>query len=162
MITNYLSPLEFRILVQRLPNVSFFTQRVSIPDISASGIDQATPLNRIYQQPNSLTYSTLDLNFILDEEMNNYLEMFNWLKGITSPENYEQFNRQKDSEFGLYSDITVTILNSHKNPKIEFTYKNCFPISLSSVQMDTTQPDITYPEATTTFQYDYFDVNILK
>lgn len=162
MITNYLSPLEFRILVQRLPNVSFFTQRVSIPDVSATGTDQPTPFNRAYQQPNSLTYSTLDLNFILDEEMENYIEIFNWLKGITFPENYDQYTRQKDSKFGLYSDITVTILNSHKNPKIEFTYKNCFPISLSSVRMDTTQPDITYPEATVTFQYDYFDINVLK
>jgi hypothetical protein len=158
MITNYLSPLEFRVSILRLPNVSFFVQRTSLPSVSTSPVETPTPFNKIYQTPDKLTYSNLDLTFIVDEHMENYLEIYNWINDISFPRDFREYKQIKESEAGTTSDITLHILNSHKNGNIEVTYINCFPISLSEITMDTTQQDVVYPEVTATFQYDSFSI----
>jgi hypothetical protein len=159
MITNYFSPLEFVVTVKRMPNVQFFTQRATIPSVTKQPIDKPTPFKTIYETGDLVTYSELNLSFIVDEYMNNYIEVFNWIKGLTFPENFEQFKRLSESEEGLRSDISIVVKNSNKNPSIVIDYYDCFPISLSEVLLDTTQNDIIYPEATVTFQYNYFSIS---
>jgi hypothetical protein len=158
MITNFLSPLEFRVAIKRLPAVEFFVQRTSIPSISVNPTEVPSPFNRTFQTPDKLQYSNLDLTFIIDENMENYLEIFNWINAIAFPRNFNEYKQIADSEEGVQSDITIQILNSHKNLNLEAKFINCFPISISDVVLDTTQPDVTYPEATATFQYDSFSI----
>jgi hypothetical protein len=158
MITNYLSPLEFIVTVKRLPNVQFFTQRATIPSVTKQPIDKPTPFKTLYETGDLIRYSELNLTFIVDEQMNNYIEVFNWIKGLTFPENFNQFKNLSESDEGLRSDISIVVKNSNKNPSIVIDYYDCFPISLSEVLLDTTQSDIIYPEATVTFQYNYFSI----
>lgn len=161
MINNYLSPLEFKILIKRLPNVEFFTQRASIPSISTTPIQQPTRFNPVYTTPDVVSFSNLDLSFIVDEAMKNYMEIFNWIISTANVESHDKFRQLRASPEGLFSDISIIILNSKKNPNIEVKYKNCFPISLSDIQLNTTDGDVTYPEATASFQYDTFDIKYL-
>lgn len=161
IIPNYFSPLEFRISIKRLPNVEFFTQRSQIPSISTSPIQQPTRFNPVFRTGDAVSFSNLDLTFVVDEDMKNYTEIFDWIIGSTFPENHEQFKAINNSAEGIFSDISILILNSKKNSNIEVIYKNCFPISLSDIQLDTTQSDVTYPEATASFQYDTFSINKL-
>lgn len=158
MITNYLSPVEFQLTIKRMPSVEFFIQRLTIPSISSNPITQPTPLNPIFQQPDSLTYSELDVSFVIDETMQNYMEVFNWMTSVSFPQSNEQFKQIEESEEGLYSDISVLIQNSHKNANIVFDFKNCFPIGLSQIELDTTAQDVQYPQASVTFKYDYFTI----
>jgi hypothetical protein len=157
-ITNYLSPLEFVISVKRLPHVQFFTQRTAIPGISAQPVVQPTRFNPVFHTPDTMSFDNLNFSFIIDENMGNYIEVFQWLRNISFPESHAQFREVANSTDGLYSDISVLVLNSKKNPNIEIYYKNCFPISLSEVTLDTTSNDVTYPEATVVFQYDSYDI----
>jgi hypothetical protein len=161
MINNYLSPLEFKILIKRLPNVEFFTQRTMIPSISTSPIQQPTRFNPVFITPDQVSFSSLDLTFIVDEAMKNYMEIFDWIISSANVESHDKFRQLKASPEGLFSDIAIIILNSKKNPNIEITYKNCFPISLGDIQLNTTDSDVTYPEVTVTFQYDTFDIKHL-
>lgn len=158
MITNFFTPLEFLVTVKRLPNVEFYTQRAVIPGLSASAIPRPTLFNRVYETPDELVYNNFEFSFIIDENMNNFLEVFNWMTSITAPKNFDQYKQLKQSEDGVMSDITIVVLNSKKNSSVRINFKNCFPISLSSVTLDTTQNDIVYPEATVTFQYDYYEI----
>ena len=162
MITNYLSPLEFIVTVTRLPNVEFFMQRASIPGISSNPVSHSTPFNPVFEGGDKLNYDDLNLSFIVDENMSNYLEIFNWIKGYSFPENHNQYKNISESQNGLKSDISIKVLNSHKNPTVLIDYKDCFPISLSEVVLDTTQSDLVYPEATATFKYNYFNVTSLS
>ena len=162
MITNYLSPLEFIVNVQRLPNVKFFTQRTSIPNVSVAPIEKPSPLNAIYEPGDRLRYGDLNFSFIVDEDMSNYLEVFNWLKGLSFPENNDQYQNLQSSQEGLRSDISIQILNSHKNPGIQIYYYDCFPTDLSEIPLDTTQSDIVYPEANVVFRYNYFEITKLS
>lgn len=161
MINNYFSPLEFKIIIKRLPNVTFFTQRTMIPSISTTPIEQPTRFNPVFQTPDRVSFSSLDLTFIVDEAMNNYMEIFNWMIASTTATGTDKFRQLSSSAEGLFSDISVVILNSKKNPSIEVNYTNCFPISLGDVQLNTTESDVTYPEVTATFQYDTFDIKHL-
>ena len=123
MITNYLSPSSFIISIERLPNVEFFTQKVNIPDVSGSPQQLNTPLGLIYDSPSQLQYSDLDVTFIVDEDMKNYLEILNWLEGMGSPNSTDQYKKLKASDEGVQSDITIVINNNHKNPNIKFNFR---------------------------------------
>ena len=118
MITNYLSPLEFIIVVKRLPNVQFFTQRTTIPSVSASPIPHPTPFNQVFETGDRLNYADLSFSFIIDEDMSNYIEVFNWIKGLSFPENFGQYRIIANSQEGLRTDISIKVLNSHKNPTV--------------------------------------------
>jgi hypothetical protein len=159
MITNYLSPQSFIVSIDRLPNVEFFTQKVNIPDVSGSPQQTNTPLGLIYDSPSQLSYSDLDITFIIDEDMKNYLEILNWLEGMGSPNTTNQYKSLAASEAGVESDITIVINNNHKNPNIHFKFKDCFPVSISSVSLDVTSTDTTFAEVTATFRYTNFTVD---
>lgn len=161
LIPNYFTPLEFRITVKRLPYCEFFTQQTNIPNISVSPIVQPTRFNPVYQIGDIVTYGNLDLNFIIDEQMNNYTEIFDWMISAAFPQKHEQYQTLEKTTDGRFSDIIITIMNSKKNSNIEITYVNCFPISLSDVQLNTTDSDVIYPQAVATFQYDSFSIKKL-
>lgn len=161
IVPNFFSPLEFRVTIKRLSNVEFFTQRTMIPSISTTPIQQPTRFNPVFRTPDNVNFSNLDLTFIIDEDLNNYTEIFNWMLASAFPERHQQFKQIKESEEGLFSDISVIIMNSKKNSNIEVYYKNCFPISLSDIQLNTTDQDVTYPEATASFQYDTYSIRLL-
>lgn len=161
MITNYLSPLEFIVSVKRMPNVQFFTQRASIPSLSINPIERPTPFKPLHETGDRLTYGELNLSFIIDEKMSNYLEVFNWMHGIAFPEKFDQYKDLEDSEFGVRSDITLLVMNSHKNPNIEVIFKDCFPVGLGEVSLDTTNTDVIYPEASVTFIYNGYSIKQL-
>lgn len=162
MITNYLSPIEFIVSVKRLPHVQFFIQRAIIPGISLQPIPRPTALNPIFETADRLVYNDLNLSFIVDEKMDNFIEVFNWMHGISFPQNFQQYKNLNESEYGLKSDISIVIHNSNKNPHLEINFKDCFPIALGDITLDTTMPDVQYPEATVTFAYNSYSINKIK
>ena len=160
MNMNYLSPVEFQLTIKRLPNVEFYVQRAAIPSLSTNPITKQTPLNRFYEQGDKLEYGEFNISFTIDEKMNNYLEVYNWLLGYSAPQTTNQFKNLNESEYGLKSDISLLIVNSSKNPNIEVNFYNAFPVNLSELPLDTTATDVVYPEATVSIVYDYFDINV--
>jgi hypothetical protein len=158
MVTNFMSPIEFVVVVKRLPNVQFFTQSVNIPSISMQLIDQPNPFKPIPVSGDRAVYGDLSLSFIIDESMNNYIEVHNWIRGLTFPDNFEQHDNLKNSQYGLLTDISIIIMNSHKNPNIDVSFRDCFPVNLSEVTLDTTQNDVVYPQATVTFTFKDFTI----
>jgi hypothetical protein len=161
MITNFFSPLEFVVSVKRLPNVQFFTQSVNIPSFSMQLIEQPNPFKPIPIPGDRAVYGDLPISFIVDESMNNYIEVYNWMKGLAFPDNFNQYKNLDNSEYGIYTDISIVVMNSAKNPNIEFQFKDCFPVSLSDVTLDTTQSDLIYPQATVTFTFKDFTITQL-
>lgn len=161
MITNYLSTGGFDIKVSRLPNVEFFSQKLLLPGVTANSVETQTPLRAYYSVPDHLRFADFDLSFIIDENMENYQEIFNWLRGMATPDNLNQYKTLEASKEGLVSDVTVLLLNSHKNPNIKFTFQNAFPIGLTPVSLDMSQQDVQYAEATVTMRYDAFTIEKL-
>jgi hypothetical protein len=158
MITNYLDPTNFKVTVERLPNVEFFTRRAIIPSVTMTPVERLTPMKRLYEIPDRLDYAELDLSFIIDEQMNNYIEVLTWMESLGRTQEYGQFANLAKSDDGVVSDITIILENSSKNPNIKFNFRDCFPTILSPVSVDVTQQDIVYPEATLTLRHNGFTV----
>lgn len=158
MITNYLQPTSFHVSISRLPNVEFFLQRAMIPAVSANPIQQPAPIQNYYETFDRLTYAEFDLGFIVDENMENYIEVLDWMEKLGAPESTDQFKVIEASDDGLKSDITFVINNSHKNSNMRIVFKDCFPIALSSIALSVVAGDIQYPEVNATFRYDTFTI----
>ncbi len=105
-------------------------------------------------EQDKLQYGDLELSFIVDENMNNYKEILNWMEGLGSPETTNQRASLSASKDGVQSDIVLTVTNSHKNPNLRFTFKNCFPTNLGQIDLDINVQDVAYATCSVTMRYD--------
>lgn len=159
---NFLSPLNFKFQIKKTPHVNFFVQKVNIPSVA---IPTPSPNNPFVKTPipgEHVNFGYLKLTFKVDEDLQNYLEIFNWLMGLGKPENFEQYktiqNKSIISGEGIYSDISLIVLASTKMPNYEIVYTDAFPVELSEVVFNTTDSTVNYLEATATFEYTYFTI----
>lgn len=160
MYSNYLSPASFSINIERIPECELQCQKINIPGVSSGFINTGSPLANLNYSGGRLDYEDLALSFLVQENMENYLEIFDWFIGMNSPQKSEQYLKFAKGK-KIISDITITITNSHKNPNMKINFVDCFPTALSDIQLDVTAQDIEYPEATVNFKYDYFTIERL-
>lgn len=154
---NMLSPIGFQFSIQRLPTMNFFVQSVTLPGIAASTIDQVTPLRSIPTPGDKIEYSELEVVFKIDEDMRNYIEVFEWIRALGFPDTFDQYKELDDQPSftggGIYSDASLTILSSAMNPNVRIEIQDLFPISLTPIEMSATNSDVEYIEATATFRF---------
>lgn len=160
---NFLSPLNFKFSIKRAPNLNFFIQRANIPSISLPALEIPTMFNPVPMPYTHMEYGELAITFKVDENFQNYLELHNWIRALGFPEQFDEHAAiSRNPEYtgsGMYSDLSLIILNSAKNPNYEFTFRNAFPTELSSIDFDTSQDDIDYVTASASFKYMLFDVH---
>lgn len=150
---NYLSPISFKIIIDRLPNTEFTTQMVQIPSLTMAAPQVASPIHNIFATPDRIDYADFEMSFIVDENMSNYEEILRWMEGMGTPESTDQRAALNKTRDGARSDITVMIENSARNSNLKFVFTDCFPTSLTGLQLDTRQADIDYVEGSVTFRY---------
>ena len=159
---NYLSPLNFAFHIKRMPTVNFMCTKVALPTISLGVAQVGSPFKITGFTGDKPTYGDLSVTFKMDEDGTNYLEVFNWLVGVGFPKDFTQYaavaRNSIASGQGVYSDATVTIMNSALNPNIEFTFEDMFPTSISAPDLDVSGTDVQYVEITATFHYNMFTV----
>ena len=163
---NMLNPTGFRFAINRTPHLNYFTYNAPIPTLTLGDYDQETPFVRLPYPGDKLRYEPLSIRFRVDEDLQNYLEIHNWLVSLGYPENYEQSayrgNRGKQlATSNIYSDGSLFILSSHKQANIQVDFKRLIPISLSEINFDTQDTNIEYLEATATFRYYVYTINKL-
>jgi hypothetical protein len=162
---NYQSPLVFEFSIKRAPNVNFFIQNVSLPGIMLDQVESPNPFVQIPHTGDHIYYEELGIQFKVAEDLHNWLEIHNWIKGTGFPDNYDQYKEiasgNKTVGLGLKSDLSLLIANSNKNLSIDVTFKDAFPISISALQFDTTSDDVPYLDAFAAFRYVSYDIRIL-
>lgn len=159
---NFLSPMNFSFLLKRAPTVTFFLQKCSIPGISLNTTDTSNPFVVTPYAGDHLDFDPLEINFKVDEDMKNYLEIYKWMMGLGFPRNFSQYKKLQEKQQytgeSIFSDITLTVMSSNRRPKYEINFVDCIPIYLSTVGFNTTDSDVNYVTATTKFKYSYFTV----
>ena len=93
---NFLSPGGFRFTLAKYPKVSYLTQMANIPNISLSLVEQPTPYRDTYIE-GTLDYGRFNLQFLVDEDMENYLILHNWMRGLGVPETFGERQEFIDS-----------------------------------------------------------------
>jgi hypothetical protein len=149
---------NYKVIFSRLPNVVFMCQKVTIPGVSTPTVSQANPFNAIPQTGDHLSYEKLTLEFIVNEDYSNWLEVLKWQKGLAFPENFDQFEEINNSDDGLYSDCSVILMNGTSNPTKRLVYKDVLPVYLSGFMLDSAVQQSTIITASATFEFTTFNI----
>ena len=178
---DYSSPTQFRFLINQLPKVQYFTTEANIPGITLDNVELGSPLKNIPLLGSKLDYEDLTITFIVDENLENYIEMHTWLTAIGFPKDKKQFRdfrsttsntktstrgESKDigdvkaatPETSMTSDAVLTILTNKNNPVVECRFANVFPTSLSGLSYSQNQTDVEYLTATVNFKYTIYEI----
>ena len=156
---NQLNVVSFETNFLRMPNINYFCQRVNIPGISLANTIQSTPFANIPIEGDVLEFEDLSLSFIVDEDLQNYLEMYNWLIALGFPERYAQYDNQTSD---IKSDVNIIIHTNKSNPNYSIVFKDVFPVSLGVVNFDTNNTDLEPIIVDASFKYTgIFDVSKL-
>ena len=159
---SFLSPIGFKFQLNNFPEVNYFVQSASLPGISISSISVPTPLKAIDIAGDEVNFEELTIKFIVDENMKNWLSIYDWIIGLGFPTEEGQAKYKKLSESSeLTTDATLTVLTGNMNPQINFVFQNCFPLNLSSIAFDSGGTDIDYVTADVSFRYDVYTVENL-
>lgn len=124
---SYAVENNFKVFVEKLPTVTFFTTESAIPEVSAAGANVETPMQDYILQDNKLVWAPLEISFIIDEGFFAYEEVYNWMYNTTNP------NATENSQL-KFSDAVIMALDGSKNPVINFKFVDCFPTALSAVK----------------------------
>ena len=131
---NYLNNNSFKFSIERIPMVSYFCQRVNVPSLSFGFVEQPTKFGtRLQLSGSQYDFETLEVSFIVDENIRTY-------------------------SAGL---LCKSNLASSYNPIYCVDFKGVFPISMSSIDFDSTVTETEPVIVTATFQYRSFDITPL-
>ena len=175
---DYASPTQFKFNIIKLPKVEYFCTEVNIPSLQMTNATQVTPLRDIPLPGTKLDFGDLVLTFMIDEKLENYEEIFGWLRGLGFPEDHSDYanllssgrdrfpTQGKDSQNlnagregtaatqgGILSDATLTILSAKNNPIKEVRFKDIFPVSLTGVNYSQQANDVKYLTSSVSFKY---------
>tara|TARA_B100000929_G_scaffold179853_1_gene142435 strand:- start:260 stop:790 length:531 start_codon:yes stop_codon:yes gene_type:complete len=139
---NQLNVVSFDISFSRLPGVQYFCQRISLPTVVLGETHEASPFMNTALEGDTLTYEALSLSFVLDEDLQNYIEIYNWMTALGFPREYAQFAALKQESSGSqdtkYSDLDIILHTNKSNPNYRVKFTDVFPTSLSSIMFDST------------------------
>lgn len=164
---NPLQSNKFIMNFARAPNVQYFCQSVIVPGISLSEIPITNPFVEIYAPGEKAIYDVLTLTFIVDEQLKSWIEIHDWIRAMTFPKEFEEYNKlpllaRKNLSYTKsqpqYSDAELSILSSANRPTHRFKFYDVFPISLSTFILDSKDSPDTVITADVSFRYNYYDI----
>ena len=169
---NYLSPVGFKFVITKAPKADFFSNSASIPGINLGFALQSNYLRDIPVAGDKLTFDDFTLSFFVDENLENYMEVQNWLRGLGYPDSVQEFiNLKNDDKYtpdpsaknalNEYSDATLIVYNSNFNEIVKVKFRDVFPVSLSTINFDASAGDIDYVTADATFKYSIYDIEVM-
>ena len=179
---DYASPTQFKFGIHQLPKVEFFTLSANVPGISADTVTQPTPYKDIPIVGDKLNYENLSITFLVDEYLENYISLHNWMTGIGFPTDRQEFRTFRDvtsntpasgktpptdlvgkaiPDRALYSDAYLMVLSNKNNAIVEVDFQNIFPISLGGLDFTQNVTDVEYVTATADFAYQIYEINTL-
>ena len=129
---------------------------------------QPTYTNNIPRAGDMMEFEDFNLRFLVDEDLKNYMEIQNWMRGMGFPESLQQiydwqnsnesFEAQRDSDLNIYSDGTLLLNTSNDNVNYQVVFQTMFPYRLSALNFDATNTDEEYFTAEVSFKYSMYNI----
>ena len=179
---DYADPTKFRFQMSKIPKVEVNTTSCNVPGIDLTELTQPTRLQQLKLPGNDLTFSDLTISFLVDEDLVTYRSIHDWMAGLAQMDSDVKFqnllaagaDRMPLSQSkgvqsepgktgvatpdgGIYSDGKLIVLTSRNIPKIEISFRDCYPKSLSALEYNQNATDVEYLTATCTFGYKYHE-----
>ena len=166
---DLLQSTKFRLSMDRLPGMVYFCQQANLPGVSLTEIPRQTPFVDLYSPGEKIIYDTLNITFIVDEELMAWTEIHDWIRHLTFPTDFEEYLKlSKYSKispgFGMekserlpYSSGVLSIYTNKNNVNFRVKFVDLFPISLSTIVFSTSDTAENVITADATFRYGYYN-----
>lgn len=154
---NYLQPSGFKISInrKRFPNLEFFAQRVTHPSVSLTQAQVPYKRSDVFYPGDKLDFGEFSIDAIMDENMQVYNEIYQWISSLVQSPDYN--NPTLDEDKSTY-DMTVSILSSHNNVTNSIIYKNIFPTTIGTVDLNSQATGNDPVVVPITFSYTTFEM----
>lgn len=163
--TNNLLPNRFRFILDRAPNLEMWCQTVALPGFSIDPTKMPTPFVDLPISGDHISYETLGITMLVDEELSNYMELYTWMRGLGFPDSYDEYaalsSQPKILDAGVKSEVSVFLLDGQQRPKFRWTFHDAFPISLGGWDLTSTDPGLGRVVCHAAFKYSTFDVTLV-
>lgn len=165
---NPLRLTQYQFQVEKLPELTYFVQNASVPDISLGVSTQASSVHDIKIPGETMEFGSLQIEFVVDEDLKNWNSIYFWMIGMGYPEGHHLYtgymNSQKNanrlSELAKgYSDGTLALLDSSNNPKQVYTFVDMFPTQLQGLSFSSNSGQAEVATASVVFEYSYYKIN---
>ncbi len=165
---NFLSSIGFRFTLNRARKVSFFANSANIPGMNLGVTEQPSYLKNIDIPGDKIAFNDFTLRFLVDENLENYMQIQNWIRGLGFPESQKEiFDLQSDGNntigydsesMNIYSDGTLQVVNSNQRVQFEVLFQDMFPYNLSDLEFDATSQETEYFTAEVSFKYTIYNI----
>jgi hypothetical protein len=165
---NFLAPTGFKLVLNRAPKVAFFSNAANIPGIILGEATQPTYLKDIPTPGDKIVFDDFNIRFLVDEDLKNYMELQNWIRGLGYPESLEEIydlqeekrnvDMSKSNTMDIYSDGTLTVLGSNNNAIFKVNFSDLWPYSLTTLNFDATETDVNFFTAEVGFKYTIYNI----
>ena len=163
---NYLIPNNFQFSIERVPTVGFFGSVINVPGMTLGVANQPNYLKMIPRPGEILDFADLELTFFVDEDMQNYLEIDKWLRGLGFPDSLQEIYDLQDNgnlpdkpTIDIYSDATLQINNNQMEPSFRVDFKDIFPYYLSPLEFNAQVSDVEFLQARVGFKYLIYNIS---
>lgn len=161
---NNLSGNSYIFTLDKYPNVTFTVQSVNLPGVSSSPKDISTPVGTYFEAGDHLNYLPLNVSFIVDESLNNWREVYNWMRELSPTHvglGYDKVSQYvKLKQEGLTTTARLICLTNNLNINVKSVFYDVFPVSLSGINFNVTNEDNEIITATVSFVYTYYDLTV--
>jgi hypothetical protein len=141
---NSLSPVSFKLVLQKFPNLEFFATGVSVPAITTGVTTASLSQRNMNIYGDKLTFEDLSVKLIVDEDMKSYKEIFDWMNSSVMDENVLE---------NQLCDITLVVMTSHNNENRTFKFRNAFPTSIGGLEFDAGASEVSYITVDVVFSF---------
>ena len=161
---NFLSPIGFLFILDKARKVSFLCQKAEIPTVELGQVE--IPTRGLVPIPveGNMRYSEFSMEFIVDEDLRNYMQIHNWMRALGTPQEFKERRvwldrfAESPSEDPRFSDATLQVLNNNNIANFDVVFKDMFPVSLTSLPFDVTGGDNDYFTSTAIFRYTLYEI----
>jgi hypothetical protein len=174
---DLLQSTKFQVNFGMLPGVTYFCNSVNLPGISLTEIPFPTPFVDLYIPGEKAIYDTLNITFLVDEDLRAWTEMHDWIRGATFPTNFSEYlnlarvNRNAslrslrttvDDKPPVYSDATMTIYTNKNNPNFRVKFVDVFPTTVGSLSFSVGDSAENIITADATFRFSFYEYERIK
>lgn len=133
---NYLLPSKATLNINGSKAFSINMQQFKIPRLYAYISEQPTPLLSIPIRGNKMVYDLLEVSYIIDENLEAWVELYTWMTELYSPSNTKQYKEKTQD----YVDGFILVYSSSNNPILRVEFKGLFPVKIDEVGFDIEEP----------------------
>jgi len=143
---NHLDNVKFKFQIHRIPNVNYWVQSLTLPAIQQEqsvlpGMRRDIPI-----PGQKIEFENLIVNFMVDQNLDNYFEVYSWFQVIQTAGNINE----------MISDCSIHFLDGNNNVQRTVDVVGAYPLIMTELSLNSDDSDVVPVQCSITFTYQYF------